>query len=164
MLVAWLIPDSINWHPRFFNTLHGPSQSQWKFTDETTSLSSPCPLRCSNICSGTTGEGEVVTNENMAAYRTLCKSGLLELLNVSSRKLIMILVLVRMSVGLPLQMPNIFLFFIFCLFRGTPMAHGSSQARDRIGDVAASLHHSHSNMRVEPYLRPTPQLTAKPDP
>ena len=34
----------------------------------------------------------------------------------------------------------------------------------RIGAVAASLCHSHSNTRTKPCLRPTPQLTAMPDP
>ena len=32
-----------------------------------------------------------------------------------------------------------------CLFRAAPAAYGGSQARDRIGAVAASLHHGHSN-------------------
>lgn len=45
-------------------------------------------------------------NENMAAYRTLCTSGLLELLNVFSRELIMIPVLVRMPVRGLLHSPN----------------------------------------------------------
>ena len=44
------------------------------------------------------------------------------------------------------------------------MACGGSQARDRIGAVAASLHHSHSNARSKLRLRPTAQLTATPDP
>ena len=30
-------------------------------------------------------------------------------------------------------------------FRAPPAAHGSSQARGRIGALAAGLHHSHSN-------------------
>jgi len=30
-------------------------------------------------------------------------------------------------------------------FRATPVAYGSSWARDRIGAAAADLHHSHSN-------------------
>ena len=51
-------------------------------------------------------------------------------------------------------------YFIFCLFRATLMAHGGSQARGRIGATAAGLHHSHSNARSEPHLRPIPQLTA----
>ena len=38
-----------------------------------------------------------------------------------------------------------FNFFIFCFFRAAPMAYGSSQARGRIGAVAAGLHHSHNN-------------------
>ena len=40
-------------------------------------------------------------------------------------------------------------FFFFHLFRATPAAHGSSQARDQIRAVAAGLHHSHSNTRSE---------------
>ena len=40
------------------------------------------------------------------------------------------------------------------------MAYGSSQARGRIGAVAAGLRHSHSNARSEPSLQPTPQLMA----
>ena len=39
-------------------------------------------------------------------------------------------------------------FFFFCLFafsRAAPPAYGGSQARGRIGDVAAGLCHSHSN-------------------
>ena len=39
------------------------------------------------------------------------------------------------------------------------MAYGSSQARGE-----SKLHHSHSNTGSEPRLRPTPQLTATPDP
>ena len=58
-------------------------------------------------------------------------------------------------------------YFFFCLFvysRATPTAYGGSQARRLIGAVAASLSHNHSNARSEPHLRPTPQLTAMPDP
>ena len=49
---------------------------------------------------------------------------------------------------------------LFMLFRATPTASGSSQAKGQIRAIAASLHHSHS----KPRLRPTPQLTAIPDP
>ena len=49
------------------------------------------------------------------------------------------------------------LFLYFFLFRAAPATYGSSQARDRIGAAAASLHHSHTGSK--PYLRPTPQLT-----
>ena len=48
----------------------------------------------------------------------------------------------------------LFLSFFFSP-RATPAAYGGSQARGRIG--VASLHHSHSNARWEPHLRPTPQ-------
>ena len=44
------------------------------------------------------------------------------------------------------------------------MAYGSSQTRGHIRATAAGLQHSHSNARSEPHLRPTPQLTAMPDP
>ena len=57
-----------------------------------------------------------------------------------------------------------FLFFFFLLFRVTPMAYGSCQARARIGAVAANLCLSHSNAGTEPHLQPAPQLTATPDP
>jgi len=61
-----------------------------------------------------------------------------------------------------------FLFlFILCLFAiswAAPAAYGDSQARGRIGAVAAGLRQSHSNAGSEPCLQPTPQLTATPDP
>ena len=44
-----------------------------------------------------------------------------------------------------------------------PAAYGDSQARGRIGAIAASLRQSHSNAGSEPRLQPTPQLTATPD-
>ena len=53
-------------------------------------------------------------------------------------------------------------FFFFWLFRASPAAYGSSQARGQIGVIAASLHHRHSNARSELCLQPTPQLTATP--
>ena len=42
----------------------------------------------------------------------------------------------------------------FSLFRTTPVAYGSSQARGQIRDIAASVHHSHSNVGSEPCLWP----------
>ena len=44
------------------------------------------------------------------------------------------------------------------------MTYVSSQARGRIGDTAAGLHHRHSNAGSEPRLQPAPQLMATPDP
>ena len=44
------------------------------------------------------------------------------------------------------------------------MACGRSQGRDPIGATVAGLHHSHSKAGFELHLRPTPQLTATPDP
>ena len=61
----------------------------------------------------------------------------------------------------------IFCFLFFCIFvfsRAPLVAYGGSQARGRIGAVAASLRQSHSNAASEPGLRPTPQLTATLDP
>ena len=55
-------------------------------------------------------------------------------------------------------------FFFFCLFRATPMTYGGSQAKGRIGAVAARLRQSHSNLGSEPCLQPTPQFMATPDP
>ena len=51
---------------------------------------------------------------------------------------------------------------LFC--RVAPAAYGSSQARGLIGAVATGLRHSPSPAGSEPYLRPTPQLKAMPDP
>ena len=59
-----------------------------------------------------------------------------------------------------------FFFFFFSLFafsRAAPSAYGGSQTRDPVGAVAAGLHQSHSNVRSEPRLQPTPQLMAAPD-
>ena len=39
--------------------------------------------------------------------------------------------------------------FLFLLFRATPTASGSSQARGPIGATASGLYHSHSNVRSE---------------
>ena len=47
----------------------------------------------------------------------------------------------------------------FFLFRATPAANGSFQARCWIRAAAASLHHNHSNARSEPHLWLIPQLT-----
>ena len=44
------------------------------------------------------------------------------------------------------------IFFFFLLFRATPVAYGSSWAKDGIGAATAGLHH-----------KPTPQLMAVPD-
>ena len=52
----------------------------------------------------------------------------------------------------------------FLLFRAALAAYGGPQARGPIGAIAAGLHHSHSNIRSEPRLRPTSQLTAMLDP
>ena len=54
--------------------------------------------------------------------------------------------------------------FLSFFFRAAPMAYGSSPTRGRIRAVTASLHHSRSNAGSELHLRPTPQLTATPDP
>ena len=51
-----------------------------------------------------------------------------------------------------------------CVFRATPVAHGSSQARGPIGAAAAGLYHNHSNLGSELRLQPTPQLTTMLDP
>ena len=59
-----------------------------------------------------------------------------------------------------IQSVNYYYFFVFCIFRATPMAYGGFQARGLIGATAAGLCQSHSNGRSEQCLRPTPQLMA----
>ena len=54
----------------------------------------------------------------------------------------------------------IYLLTYFLLFRATPTAKGSSQARGPIRAAAASLHHSHSNSGSEPPLWPVTYTTA----
>ena len=56
------------------------------------------------------------------------------------------------------------LVILLLLFRATPSAYRSSQARGQIGPTAASLHHSHSNGGSEPRLQSTPQIMAMLDP
>ena len=56
------------------------------------------------------------------------------------------------------------LSLFFLLFTAAPMAYGGSQARGRIGAVATSLCHSHSNTGSKLHLLPTPQLTVTLDP
>ena len=53
---------------------------------------------------------------------------------------------------------------IFFLFRATPVACGSSQARGWIGAAAAGLRHSHGNARSEPHLPLMLKPVAMPDP
>ena len=58
---------------------------------------------------------------------------------------------------------EIFILFYFFVFSWAAFkAYGGSQARGLIRAVAAGLHHSHSNTRSKPCLRP--QLMALPDP
>ena len=49
----------------------------------------------------------------------------------------------------------ILFYCLFVLFRAASVACRSSQARGLIRVVAAGLHHSHSNARYKPCLRPT---------
>ena len=46
--------------------------------------------------------------------------------------------------------PFIYLFFLFFIFLGIPMAYGGSQVRGLIRAIAAI--HSHSHARSEPHL------------
>ena len=69
-----------------------------------------------------------------------------------------------MSIYLFIYLFILFYFILFFLFRATPDAFGGSQAGGLIASVATGLRHSYSNTESEPHLRPTPQLTATPDP
>jgi len=62
--------------------------------------------------------------------------------------------------SLGLSFVLLFFFFFFCLFRATPVAYGSSQARGQIGATAASHSHSHNNPWSEQHLWPITQLMA----
>ena len=68
------------------------------------------------------------------------------------------------SAVLEVTSPLLLFLFFFFFFRATPTGYGSFQARGPIGATAPGLHHGHSNMGSEPCLKPTPQLTAVPDP
>ena len=57
-----------------------------------------------------------------------------------------------------------FTFIYLFIFRAALVAYAGSQARGLIGAVATGLHHSPSNAKSEPHLRPTPQLMATQDP
>ena len=66
-----------------------------------------------------------------------------------------------------LSLSLFFFFFFFGLFAFSGAAsteYGGSQARGATGAVATGLHQGHSNVGSEPRQRPTPQLTAMPDP
>ena len=70
--------------------------------------------------------------------------------------------LIRMySVWVSVASVGFFFFFVFCLFRAMPAAYGGSQARDLIGDTAAS---QPQQRQIKLHLRPTPQLMATPNP
>ena len=62
------------------------------------------------------------------------------------------------------QIQNFYFFIYLFTFRAALTAHGSPQARGRIGTTSASLCHSHSNRASELHLQPTAQLTATLDP
>lgn len=47
---------------------------------------------------------------------------------------------------------SVSLLLLLLFFRAVPEGYGGSQARGRTGDVAASIHHSHSNKASEPHL------------
>ena len=56
---------------------------------------------------------------------------------------------------LPPSLPS---FSFSFLFRATPTAYRSSQARGQIRAAAAGLHHSPSKARAKQHLKPIPQL------
>ena len=63
------------------------------------------------------------------------------------------------------MMQTVFLFvFVFDLLRAALEAYESSQAMGQIRAIVTGLCHSHSNLESELHLRPTPHLTAMPDP
>ena len=68
-------------------------------------------------------------------------------------------------IPLPCNLLYLTFYFIFLSFsRAAPATYGGSQARGLISAVATCLCQSHSNSGSKLSLRPTPQLTAMPDP
>ena len=65
------------------------------------------------------------------------------------------------TMGIPRLLTIFLSFFFFNLFRAAPVAYGSSQAGCQTGVIAASLRHSHSNVRSELCLQPTPLSKAR---
>ena len=59
---------------------------------------------------------------------------------------------------------KVYILIFFFFFMAAPKAYGGSQAKDRIGAVAAGLHHSHSNARSKLCMQLTSQLMATRDP
>ena len=55
-------------------------------------------------------------------------------------------------------------FFFVLIFRASPVAYGSFQAKGQIEAAAASLQHSHSDTGSRLHLLSTPQFTATLDP
>ena len=72
--------------------------------------------------------------------------------------------LVLMCFAFALHDSVLLLLLLLLFFRATPMAYGSSQARDTIRAAAACLRYNYSNMGLKPRLRSTPQLVAMLDP
>ena len=72
--------------------------------------------------------------------------------------------LIKLKIYLEFYFFKFLFIYLFLLFRATPVACESSQARGPIRATAASLHHSYSNAGSKPHLQPTPQLVATPDP
>ena len=59
------------------------------------------------------------------------------------------------------------IYIFFCLFAiswAALVAYGGSQARGPIGAVATAYGTATATQGSEPHLKPTPQLTATPDP
>ena len=63
------------------------------------------------------------------------------------------------SLSLSLSL-SLFFFFFFVGLGAAHAAYRGFQGRGPVRTVATGLHHSHSNNQI----RPTPQLTATPDP
>ena len=72
--------------------------------------------------------------------------------------------LIKLKIYLEFYFFKFLFIYLFLLFRATPVACESSQARGQIGAAAAGLHQSHSNTGSELCLQPIPQLRAMLDP
>ena len=100
-------------------------------------------------------------------FKKICfPSDLYYFLPFSDRHFFVVLLLILLGSSLGCLFSFFLSFFLpfFVFSSAALMAHWGSQAGGPIGAIAAGLRQSHSNAGSEPHLRPTPQLTATPNP
>jgi len=130
---------SVVYHLNFFSAFFGHTHGKWKFPGQGSNSSHSCNLPASTA----------VANARSLTRCTTEGTPQIDILNITVTFFLFCFV---------------FVFGLFAFSRAAPAVYGGSQARGLIGAVATGLCQSHSNVGSEPRLRPTPQLTATPDP